>query len=379
MITDSEPLSYALLSLGSNLGKREENLQRAVNLIFKYLGNVTKISSVYETPAWGFEGEAFLNCVLEIQTESDANQLMKEILAIENALGRKRNNKSSYESRIIDIDLLFYKDTVVNTDFITVPHPRIQERQFVLIPLHEIAPEFQHPVLNKKISTLLSETTDTSSIEKISFQLKNPREDYRFNNYNYIAIEGNIGSGKTSLATKIATDFQGKLILERFKDNPFLPKFYEDPNRYSFALEMSFLADRYQQLVDDIAQMDLFNNWIVADYDINKSLIFAKITLQEDEFRLYKKLFHMMTHELPKPDCYVYLYQDTERLMENIQKRGRSFERSIQPEYLQKLNTGYLNYIKSPLFENVKIIDISSLDFVKNRADYLTVLDEILN
>jgi len=194
-----------------------------------------------------------------------------------------------------------------------------------------------------------------------------------------VAIAGNIGAGKTSLTKKIANDFDAKLILELFKDNPFLPKFYKDPKRYSFALEMSFLADRYQQLVDDIAQLDLFNNWIVADYDINKSLIFASITLQEDEFRLYKKLFRMMHKELPKPDLYVYLHQNTDRLMENIQKRGREYERSIQPEYLQKLNTGYLNYIKSPLFENVKIIDISSLDFVKNRADYLTVLDEILN
>jgi|SRR5690625_4303406 len=378
MITDSEPLSYALLSLGSNLGKREENLQRAVNLIFKQLGNITKISSVYETPAWGFDGAAFLNCVLEIQTESDANQLMNEILSIENTLGRKRNNKSSYESRIIDIDLLFYKDAVLNTEFITVPHPRIQERKFVLIPLHEIVPDFQHPMLNKKISTLVSETQDTSQIEKSSFQLKNPREAYRFDNYNYIAIEGNIGSGKTSLTKKIAADFQGKLILERFKDNPFLPKFYEDPNRYSFALEMSFLADRYQQLVDDIAQMDLFNNWIVADYDINKSLIFAEITLQEDEFRLYKKLFHMMTHELPKPDLYIYLYQNTERLMENIQKRGRTFEHNIQPEYLQKLNVGYLNYIKSSPSLNMKIIDVSAMDFVENRADYLTVLEALL-
>jgi len=379
MITNSKPLTYALLSLGSNLGKREENLQRALDLIFQQIGNITKVSSVYETPALKFEGDAFLNCVIGIRTAHSANKLMEDILSIEKTLGRKRTKSPNYESRTIDIDLLFFEDKVIHSDFITVPHPRIQERKFVLVPLQEIEPEFTHPEYKKDIKALFSETSDASNIEKSNFKLKNPSEKYRFDNYNYIAIEGNIGAGKTSLTKKIANDFDAKLILERFKDNPFLPKFYKDPNRYSFALEMSFLADRYQQLVDDIAQLDLFNNWIIADYDINKSLIFASITLQEDEFRLYKKLFRMMHKELPKPDLYVYLHQNTDRLMENIQKRGREYERSIQPEYLQKLNTGYLNYIKSPLFENVKIIDISSLDFVKNRADYLTVLDEILN
>ena len=234
-----------------------------------------------------------------------------------------------------------------------------------------------HPVSQKNIIKLLADTEDNSGLEKQSKWLSNPMKDFNISQYNYIAIEGNIGAGKTCLATKIANDFNAKLILERFKDNPFLPKFYEDAARYAFPLEMSFLADRYQQLVDDITQFDLFKESVIADYDVNKSLIFASITLPEEEYALYKKLFQVMHKDLPKPDMYIYLYQNTERLLENIKKRGRKYEQSIEAEYLQKLNTGYLEFIKNQHSENIKIIDISELDFLQNRADYLKILKEI--
>ena len=159
---------------------------------------------------------------------------------------------------------------------------------------------------------------------------------------------------------------------------PFLPKFYKNPQRYAFPLEMSFLADRYQQLVDDITQFDLFKDFVIADYDAHKSMIFANVTLQDEEFNLYKKLFQLMHKELPKPDVYVYLYQNTGRLLENIKKRGRTYEQSIEAEYLQKINDGYLQYIKSQPQDNIKMIDISDRDFVKNRKDYLYILTEIL-
>jgi deoxyadenosine/deoxycytidine kinase len=179
------------------------------------------------------------------------------------------------------------------------------------------------------------------------------------------------------LATKIAQDFNAKTVLERFADNPFLPKFYEDQNRYAFPLEMSFLADRYKQLSDDLAQFDLFKDFIVADYHIFKSLIFAKITLSEEEYRLYRTLFDIVYREMPKPDLYVYLYQNSERLLQNIKKRGRSYEQKIPASYLDKINKGYLDYIKSQTELNVLIIDVSNLDFVKNQEDYLYVLNEI--
>ena len=197
--------------------------------------------------------------------------------------------------------------------------------------------------------------------------------------FRYVAIEGNIGAGKTSLAAQLASDFNTKLILERFKENPFLPKFYKDPDRFAFPLEMSFLADRYQQLLDDLTQCNLFKENVIGDYDANKSLIFAKITLQKEEFKLYKKLFQIMHKELPKPDTYVYLYQNTEILLENIKNRGRDFEQEIQASYLQKINKGYMEFIRNQHSYTIKIIDISEIDFVNNRLDYLQVLKEIIN
>ena len=365
------------MALGTNLGDRFEHLQSAVKAIFKRLGTITKISAVYQTPALGFDGADFLNCVLELQTRHEPQEVLAEILNIEKALGRQRSKSGGYTSRAIDIDILFYDTAVINLDNLQVPHPEISNRKFVLQPLVDLAPELLHPIFQKTLATLLLETPDSSVIEQQSKTLSNPQDTYDFSRLNYIAIEGNIGAGKTSLCHMLADDFNAKLILERFKDNPFLPKFYQDQQRYAFALEMSFLADRYQQLLEDITQFDLFKECVVADYDAYKSLIFAKVTLQQEEYNLYKKLFYLMHKELPKPDVYIYLYQNTDRLLENIKKRGRSYENAIKPDYLQKINDGYLEFIKNQQNDSIKIIDISGLDFVKNRSDYLLLLDQI--
>jgi len=236
--------------------------------------------------------------------------------------------------------------------------------------------DFVHPIFEKAIPVLIDECEDKSVCEMVS-DLELPLEKYNLQQYNYIAIEGNIGAGKTTLASKIAEDFNAKTVFERFADNPFLPKFYKDQNRYAFPLEMSFLADRYQQLSDDLAQFDLFKDFIVADYHIFKSLIFAKVTLQEDEYRLYKTLFDIIYKEMPKPDLYVYLYQNTDRLLQNIKRRGRSYEQEIPADYLDKINKGYLDYIKSQTNLNVLVIDVSERDFVKKQSDYIFILEEI--
>ncbi len=325
----------------------------------------------------GFEGDPFLNCALWMQTSLSATKVMKHILEIERHIGRERKEGAGYAARPIDIDILFFDSETIEKKSLQIPHPHLHQRRFVLQPMAELHAHFEHPVLKKKIIKLLAETTDVSLLEKQAKWLRNPEADYHIGDFNYIAIEGNIGAGKTSLATKIATDFNAKLILERFKDNPFLPKFYKDQNRYAFPLEMSFLADRYQQLLDDIKQFDLFKEVVVADYDAFKSLIFANVTLSEEEFELYKKLFHLMHKELPKPDLYVYLYQNTDRLLQNIKKRGRSYEQRIEAEYLQKINQGYLEFIKSQHDHRIKIIDISAMDFVENRKDYLNLLQQI--
>ena len=370
------PPKTVYIALGSNEGNRFDFLQKAVNEIQRRVGEVVKISSVYETPAWGFEGNAFLNACIAVDSRFEPGEILDTLLKIETALGRERKQTAGYQNRTIDLDIVLFEEEVHDTENLQVPHPEMLNRKFVLLPLADIASEVRHPLKKQKIKDLLEQTRDISEVTKISGQLKKPAT-FTFSRYNYIAVEGNIGAGKTSFATMVSQDFNAKLILERFKDNPFLPKFYEDQARYAFSLEMSFLADRYQQLIDDLAQYDLFKDFVISDYDVFKSLIFAKITLHEDEYLLYQKLFHLMYKELVKPDLYVYLYQNTDRLLENIKKRGRDYEQNIQQDYLANINKSYLSFIKSQPGLNVKIIDISELDFVNNREDYLRLLEEI--
>jgi len=365
------------ISIGSNKGDKFKNLQNAVDLIHQKIGCVLSISKVYKSPAVGFEGDEFLNACIIIESTLNPKASMQKLLNIEKELGRTRSVKKGYESRTIDLDIIFYEDEVISTKSLKIPHLEMHKRKFVLLPLNDIAPQMAHPKKKKNVSELLERCKDESELESINIWLKNPSKSYDFSLYNYIAIEGNIGAGKTSLASTMSREFNAKLILERFADNPFLPKFYKEPQRYAFTLEMSFLADRYQQISDDLSQLDLFKDFIVSDYDVFKSLIFSKITLPEDEFRLYRKLFYQVYKDIAKPDLYVYLYQNTERLQENIKKRGRNYEQDIEDDYLDKINSGYLEFLKNHPEFNVKIIDISDRDFVKNREDYLWVLDQI--
>jgi deoxyguanosine kinase len=192
--------------------------------------------------------------------------------------------------------------------------------------------------------------------------------------YNYIAIEGNIGSGKTSLAKMIAKDFDAKLILERFEDNSFLPKFYKDPEKFAFPLEMSFLADRYQQLINDVMNHDLFMSFTIADYFIDKSLIFARQTLKKDEFKLYTRLFKIIIAQLPKPDLILFLYTNTQQVKLNIQKRGREYEQDISDIYLEKIQNSYFDYFKASSKSTIIILDSHNLDFVSNKYDYNKII-----
>lgn len=367
-----------ILSIGTNQGEKFANIKHAIDLIHFEIATVVKVSKLYESPSWGFESAIFYNCAVLVHSCKTSKEILGEILQAEKKLGRIRNDSEGYQARIIDIDIISFDEEIIETENLIVPHPRMQDRKFVLLPMKDLKTDFVHPILNKNVSELLGHCQDNSECKIVS-DLESPIAKYTFDRFNYIAIEGNIGAGKTTLTHKIAEDFNAKTVLEGFADNPFLPKFYKDQARYAFPLEMSFLADRYQQLSHDLAQFDLFKDFIVADYHIFKSLIFAKVTLGEDEYRLYKTLFDIIYKEMKKPDLYVYLYQNTERLLENIKQRGRSYEQEIPAEYLDKINRGYLDYIKSQTDLNVLIIDVSEKDFVKNQADYLFILEEVQN
>lgn len=188
--------------------------------------------------------------------------------------------------------------------------------------------------------------------------------------YNFIAIEGCIGAGKTQLSKKIAERLNARLILEQFEDNPFLPKFYKDKRRYSFPLEISFLAARYQQLSAELQPRSLFQNYTVSDYIIGKCLLFSRINLDADEFSLYHKIFEIIQANVPSPDLFIYLHNTYENLLRNIQLRGRPYEQDIDLEYLSNINEGYLQLIKNLPGLRILILDTSKIDFVNNESHF---------
>ncbi|WP_196895042.1 2-amino-4-hydroxy-6-hydroxymethyldihydropteridine diphosphokinase [Aureivirga marina] len=364
------------LSLGSNKGNKQENLQQAIYLISQKIGTIAAISSIYQTASWGFDSEDFYNICIKVNTTLNPEELLEKTQMVEKYLGRVHQISDTYEDRTIDIDVLFFDDEVIFSKDLIVPHPKMLDRKFVLIPLAEIVPNFVHPIKKQKINECVLACTDNSEIKKLEdITLEKPVS--LSDKYNYIAIEGNIGAGKTTLSKMISEDFNAKIVLERFADNPFLPKFYEDKDRYAFQTEMTFLTDRYQQLSDDLAQFDMFKNFIVSDYYIFKSLIFSQITLQREEYRLYRKVFDIMYKEITKPDLYVYLYQNTERLLANIKKRGRDYEQNIASGYLEKIHKGYANFIHTENDLNTIIIDVSELDFVSNPDDYSLIIKKL--
>ena len=197
-------------------------------------------------------------------------------------------------------------------------------------------------------------------------------------NYHFITIEGNIGAGKTTLAHLIAKHFNARLILEKFADNPFLPKFYEDPSKYAFPLELFFMAERFKQLKELLQQRDMFQNLTISDYLFTKCLLFAKVTLPEDEFRLYQRLFEIIHQQLIQPDLLIYLHAPVTKLQANIKKRNRSYEQNIPDEYLFNIQETYTHYIKQ---HNIKtlFIDASNADFLGNEKQLKVVIDALSN
>lgn len=188
--------------------------------------------------------------------------------------------------------------------------------------------------------------------------------------YNYIVIEGNIGAGKTTLAKMLSGRYDARLVLERYYDNPFLPKFYSSPDKYSFHLELSFLAERYTQLNKELNDRDLFQPLTISDYYFMKSLIFSRATLTEDEFKLYRQVFDIINTNIVKPDLYIYLHLSLDNLMRNIKNRGRYFEQNIQKEYLVKIQEGYMDFFRHQKDLTILMIDMNDIDFVHKTSDF---------
>ncbi len=194
--------------------------------------------------------------------------------------------------------------------------------------------------------------------------------------YNFVTIEGNIGAGKTTLTHLLSKHFNARLVLEEFADNPFLPKFYENPGQYAFPLELFFMAERYKQLKDLLQTKDMFQNITLSDYLFTKCLLFAKVNLPDEEFRLYQKLFEIINPQIPQPEILIYLHSPVHKLQENIKKRNREYEQNIPNDYLFTLQETYTQYIKQ---HNIKtlFVDAANADFLGNEQHLRVIIDAL--
>ncbi len=199
-----------------------------------------------------------------------------------------------------------------------------------------------------------------------------------FLKYNYIAIEGNIGAGKTTLCNMLADNFNNRVILEAFADNPFLPKFYNNQERFAFPVELFFMTERHKQLQQGLLSPNLFQQGIVSDYFFIKTLLFAKNNLKEDEYRLFNRIFNIFNVAFPKPDLLVYLHRPIDNLLELIAKRGREFEQNISTEYLKQLQNAYFEYFRAEMTIPILIIDVEKANFIEDKDAYQKLI-ELMN
>jgi len=353
------------LSLGSNMGDRQMFLQLAIGLITYRIGRVKQLSSVVETPAWGFEGDAFYNACVGVETALNPQDVFNELLAIESLLGRERKKAEGYQARTIDLDILFYEDKVINTEHLNIPHPRMEKRNFVLAPLAEIAPDFKHPVLKQSIRQLVADSQDKANVTSLKDELMLPKRQQ------FVAIEGNIAVGKTSFTQLLQAAVGGTLLHENFFDNPYLADFYQDPETYALKVETAFLEERIHQLTTFFSQKN--TRPVIADFSLEKSLLFARQNLSARDFDAYKKQYLKVNEGLPQPDLVLFLLQSVPQLQKNIEKRGRDFEQDISDDYLQKIETGYLQWKENSTL-NICELNTKGIDFIEDPEDFFPLL-----
>lgn len=353
-------MNEVFLCLGGNTGNRIQNLNTAKALINELCGKIKQESAIYETESWGKKSRfKYLNQVIKIRTRLTAAELMERCLEVEKQLGRKRTRNRNAD-RTMDIDILFYNSDIIDSQNLQVPHPRLHLRNFVLLPLKELASEFVHPSLNKTIKELYEECPDELEAERL-YQA------------NYICIEGNIGSGKTTLAKNLSSKLRAGFLPEQFEKNDLLPLFYANPEEYAFPLEYSFLLSRFQHIRDAFKRQGT----IVSDYSIYKCLWFAKVNLSRKDYAFFKKHFQSLLKQIPRPDLIIYLDTSTKNLQRNIQQRNRTFEKNISADYLEKVGVQYLKGLRK--LDNIRTLIIpvkqydadTAAELIKTIKNYL--------
>jgi 2-amino-4-hydroxy-6-hydroxymethyldihydropteridine diphosphokinase len=319
----AEQMAY--IGLGSNLGEREKLVKNALRMLTRIAGaEVTRTSKLIETlPLGRMEQPPYLNAVAEIKTRLSPLELFGRLVEIEDLLGRERRQK--WDSRTIDLDLLLYNDEVVRTERLTIPHPQMHLRSFVLTPLAEIAPQLAHPVLNETIGAL------NARLNGASYILKPEKPQL-------ISVAGNIGVGKTTLAKNLAEVLSCRLLLEAYDTNPYLAEVYAGRAELALDSQLYFLTSRAEQL--DPSRLEP-GRAVVADYIFEKELIYAQELPEQSQKDLYARLYGPVSAAVAAPVIAVYMYDTPERCLQRIQRRNRPYEQGIDLTFLQRLDERY--------------------------------------
>lgn len=345
--------STYFLGIGSNQGDRLMLLQQAVFAIDEKLGRVISVSSVYETPALGFEGAHFLNACLAVETTLSAEELLGHCLQLELQAGRDRSKTDGYSDRPLDIDLLCGPETL-NTPTLSLPHPRMQQRRFVIEPLFQIAPQLV--LLNEPISTykLRLEKDHSQPIKRVKPGLFANRKAL-WQQSETVVLEGCIGVGKSTLCAAISARYELEARFEKFDENPYLERFYNDPKAYALPVELHFLLDRF-----DALKSSKQTRGVISDYHLSKSILFAENNLNATDFNLFSRYYSWGDRLLKAPGLYVLLENSLEVILSNIKKRGRTYEQNIDPAYLNAIIDRYRDFIAKQKRWNTLILDLST-------------------
>ena len=323
-------VTTAYIGLGSNLGDREKSVKSAVKILGETEGTeVIRISDIVETNPLGQANQPkYLNAVSEIETNLNAEDLHKRLVGIETSLGREKREK--WAPRIIDLDLLLFGGEVINHPDLTVPHPQMHLRSFVLKGLCQLNPELVHPVINESMNELAARLND------VDFVL-NPKVPQ------LVSIAGIIGVGKTTLAEKLSKLLGGKLVLEAYDTNPFMPEVYAGQKELALDSQLYFLTSRTGQLNPDILQPGQIT---VSDYIFDKELIYARCLLDARQLSLYEKIYPRFSSQVSSPVLVIYLQDSTKNCLVRIHKRNRPYEQKIEMQFLSSLDSDYRQLFK---------------------------------
>ncbi len=366
------------LALGSNIGDRADRIRKALEFLREISLDPLHPSKIYETaPVGPIDQGKFLNLCVRFSTKLSPRQLLDYCRDVEIRLGRIP--RGHWAPREIDLDILAYeKESLQQADLI-IPHPRIAERQFVLVPLADLDPHLVLPGYKENVQRLLQKLRDQEGAMDI--------EEYRVlpqgfmalpDRLRYVAVEGVIGVGKTTLVKLLCERTSSISLFEEFENNPFLSDFYRDRHRFAFQTQVFFLLSRFRQIQEHFQQQDLFRPQVVSDYMFAKDKIFATLNLDENEMGLYHRLSSLLEKQLPHPDYVIYLQADTKTLMQRIRQRDRYYERNIDEGYIEGLNQAYNSYFHNYTDSPLLIVNTNHIDFVRSPGDMQLLLEQTL-